>query len=260
MRLYFRLLAAALRARMQYKFDFVLSAVLYGMGTALDFLFVATVLYHYKVISGWNLYEVALLSGVATSAFGIYRVFAAEIDHFDRYLIHGEFDSVLIRPWPTLATVIAHDFDLGRIGALAQGLLVLGIGLVGVLRQGAPAWVAGYIFLLPLAGACVLTALAVASSAAGFWLTRVGELLTFTISAPTAAGQYPADIFPRWLRELLTFVLPVTTFTYLPLRAALGKGGSLSLLLLPFLVAPVALYLSTRFWGWGERHYQSTGS
>ncbi|MFZ5826825.1 MAG: ABC transporter permease [Bacillota bacterium] len=258
--LYFRLLGASIRSRMQYKWDFLLTAVLYALITAVDFLTVAAILHRYHSVAGWTLYEVALLSGLASASQGLYRVFAAELDTFDKYLVGGEYDGLLIRPWPPLLSLLARNFDIGRIGAAVQGYLVITIGLAGVLAQGAPGWLAFYVYLLPLSGAVIVTAISIAVAGIGFFITRINDLQTFAIGAPITAAAYPADIFPRWLRGLLTGLLPVTAIGYIPVRFALGKGGTLLHLAVPFLAAAAAITVALHVYRWGERRYQSTGS
>lgn len=260
MALYLRLVGASIRSRLQFKVDFVITTLLYAVITAVDFLTVAAILYRYREVSGWNIYEIALLAGVASAATGLFRTFAAELSGFERYLVTGEFDNLMTRPLPTLVTLLARNFDLGRLGATLQGLVLLSIGLKGVLAQGAPPWLAVYIFLLPVAGFFIMIAIALLVATAGFWLTRIDDLQTFALNAPMTAVNYPMEIYPRWLRWLLTGVLPVATMAYLPLTYALGKGGMLVMLLAPFLTATVAMLLTLRLWRWGERHYQSTGN
>ncbi len=260
MELYIRLLAASIRARMQYKIDFVLTALLYAVGASLEFLTLATILYRYPSIGGWGLYEVAILSGIANSSYALFRLFGPELNNFEKYLVTGEFDSVLIRPWPSLLTLLSRNFDLGRVGSTVLGYAMVFLGVRGVISQGAPLWVAPYAFLMPLIGAVVVAAMCLVTAAAGFWLTRIDELSTFTLNAPVTAGNYPTHIFPGWMRRLLTAVLPVATFGYFPLNYALGKGGAPWHLALPFISAVLSVWVSLQFWHWGERHYQSTGS
>jgi ABC-2 type transport system permease protein len=260
MRLYLRLITASIRARLQYKWDFLLTTVLHAFGTAIDFLTVAAILFRYHSIAGWNIYEVALLSGTISAAHGLFRLVGAELNQFERYLVTGEFDQLLTRPWQTLPSLLSRSFDLGRVGGVLQGYLVLGIGLKGVLAAGAPGWIVPYVLTLPLAGLFIDGAVHLMTATAGFWITRIDELQTFTINAPLTAANYPAEIYPNWLRYLLTGVLPMLTMGYIPMRYALGKGGGPLNLAVPYLTAVLMVVVSLRLWGWGERRYQSTGN
>jgi ABC-2 type transport system permease protein len=255
--LYFRLLGAGMRARLQYKLDFMLTTVLFAFITAIDFLTVAAILYRYRYVAGWNIYEVALLSGVSSAANGLYRVFGSELSTFERYLVQGEFDSLMTKPWPTLASLLSRNFDLGRVGAVLQGVVLIALGLKGV---GAPAWLWVYAYVITLAGGFVMSSLSLAVAAAGFWILRIDDLQTFAINAPLAAATYPQEIFPKLLRWLFLSVLPVAAFSYVPLRYALGKGGTPWALGAPFVAGLLSVAVALRFWQWGERHYQSTGN
>lgn len=260
MNLYLRLLGASLRARMQYKWDFIATSLMYAMITAIDFLTVAAILYRFGTVGGWSVYEVALLSGIISTSYGIYRTLASELNTFEKYMVTGEFDMIMIRPWPTLATVITRNVDFGRIGAALQGVLLIVVGLSGVLAEGAPAWLVWYSAILPLAGAVVITAISLATAACGFWLIRIDELSIFTLNAPNAAGNYPVHIFPGWMRRLLLYVVPTGTIGYVPLTYALGKTGSLWNLMAPFPAALLSFTVAYGLWRLGERHYQSTGN
>lgn len=260
MPLYLRLMAAGLRAQMQYKWDFLVTTLLYALLTAVDFLLIATILYRYRAVAGWNVYEIALLAGVTSTSLGLFRVFGSEVSRFEQYLVTGEFDQILTRPLPTLGSLLSRNLDLGRLGAVLQGALVMALGLEGVMARGAPGWLPFYVLLLPLAGAGIVGAVGLVVAAAGFWLTRIDELQTFAINAPLTAAQLPLDIFPGWLKRVLTGILPVAAIGYYPLHYALGKGGTPLGLLLPFLAAGGALFVALAFWRLGERNYQSTGS
>lgn len=260
MSLYFRLLSAGIRARLQYKWDFIVSTLFYALVSAVDFLTVAAIIFRFPRVGGWGFYEIALLSGLSGTSYGLFRAFGSELYTFEKYLVSGEFDGLLIRPWPTLLSLLARNFDLGRVGGALQGIILMVLGLRGVVANGAPLWLVPYALVLPLAGTGIVAAIAVVTNAAGFWITRVDELTIFTINAPITAANFPLSIYPGWLRKLLTGMLPVAAIGYLPLLYALGKGGSAAYLLAPFAVAAAALTISVQFWRWGERHYQSTGN
>lgn len=260
MKLYFRLLWAAIRARMQYKLDFIATTMMFGLLMLVDFLTVAVILHRFGTVGGWNLHEVALLAGITATANGLHRTFAGELNNFERYLVNGEFDTLLTRPWPTLASLLARNFDLGRAGAILQGYILITFGLKAVLAQGAPAWLAVYVYLLPIAGFCVIVAINMAVAAMGFWLTRIDELTAFVLHAPMTAASYPMSIYPQWMRGIFTSLLPVAAAGYIPLTYGLGKGGTPLALLAPLLAAAGALLVGLRLWRFGERHYQSTGS
>jgi len=260
-RLYLHLLKASLRARMQYRLDFLTTTVFYAFLLVCDFIIVAAILYRLGSLSGWSIYEIGLLYGVSSLAQGLYRTLGEELNGFDRYLVEGNFDSVLIRPWPSLLVLLSRNIDLARAGAALQGVLVLAYSVFHLLRA-ARLSAAGFIYvcLLPLAGTAIFFAISLATAASGFWLTRTHDLMVFTMYAPSTASYYPLEIYPRALRSLLYSVLPVAFIAYVPVRYLLGKGGGPASLVTPPLVALLSLFLAYRMWMVGHKRYHSTGS
>ncbi len=72
------------------------------------------------------------------------------------------------------------------------------------------------------------------------------------------------DIYGNWLRELFVFVVPLATVNYFPVAGLLGRGTALGHPAYLAWVSPavglVFFAISLRVWGFGVRHYHSTGS
>lgn len=252
---------AGIRERMQYKFSFVVSTLIRAVSMATDFALVAVILYRFRFIDGWDIYQVALLYGLASAANGLFRTVANEIEGFENYLINGTFDSLLIRPWPTLFTLLARKMDFNRLGTLAQGVLIAIIGAAKLLERGQLLpWQLLYVAVLPFLGAMILLAIVTFTAALGFWLIRIDELQVFTLYAPLTASYYPLSIYPGWLRGLLYTVLPMAFINYVPVLYLLGKGGGPWSLAASPAVAVLACVIAYRFWLFAERRYHSTGS
>ena len=63
-RLYWILASASVRAKMQYKFDFVASTLAQSLMGMYDYLIVAVILWKFRTVQGWDIWEVGLLYGV----------------------------------------------------------------------------------------------------------------------------------------------------------------------------------------------------
>lgn len=260
-RLYRKLSSASIRARMQYKLDFFGNTLIQAVMGAYDFLFIAAILWRFRTISGWDIYEVGLLYAISAISWGVYRTFCNEMDQFEKYIVSGQFDSILIRPWPSLMVLISRNLDLSRLAWVVQGI---GIGVICVtplLRTGELTW--GGVFQVGLAciwSALITTAVSLVAAAAAFWIVRIEELQTFMQNAPRAAAAFPLDIFPNWLKTAMVTVLPLAVGSYVPVLYILGKGGTRMNLVWPAIVSVVGLYVANVIWHKGEARYHSTGS
>ena len=95
-------------------------------------------------------------------------------------------------------------------------------------------------------------------AASSFWITQslaINELFNSFFET----GRFPAAAYPRWLRGVLTFVVPIILVTTVPAQALLGRAG-LVLLLVAMLMAAVLLSVSILFWRYALRHYSSASS
>lgn len=76
--------------------------------------------------------------------------------------------------------------------------------------------------------------------------------------------SYPMHIFPRAIRLLFTFVVPAIFLSYFPMTYILNKPYALNAPgFVPFLAPWIAVglfWLSLRFWHFGIKNYQSSGS
>jgi ABC-2 type transport system permease protein len=241
--------------------NFLVSTISYGLIMAVDFVLLAAILQRFDDVKGWNLYEVGLLYGISSIAITLYRVFGVEIHNFERYMVEGEFDSLLIRPVSPLSLLLTKNLDLSRIGGTIQGVLILIISFIGLNIDKLDLFF--LLLYLPISigsGVVICFSLGLFTATLAFWTQRIKDFQTFTLYAPFNAANYPMNIYPGWLKIIFFTVIPVGFMNYTPVLFLLSKGGDLWNLALPPAVALVFLFLSLRFWKFGIRHYHSTGS
>lgn len=261
LRAYCLLVATSLKSAMQYRFSFVATVIGTGLISLVDFLMLAAILLRFKSVGGWTVYEVALLYGMSSAALGLFRTCGSQIHDFDAYLVNGELDGLLTRPWDPLFFLLARKFDAGRLGQPVQALVVTALATVHLVRRGALSPLgAAAVPLFIVNGTLVYAGISIATATIGFWTTRIDDLQPITIYAPSTAAEYPLGVFPTWLRGLLYTILPVALTNYLPLSCLLGKGVPWYVLLLCPAATGVYLALVWRFWRYGLRKYSSTGS
>ncbi|MGE5578895.1 MAG: ABC transporter permease [Bacillota bacterium] len=260
-RLYWILISASIRAKMQYKFDFVASALAQMSVGLYDYLIVAAILWKFRTVNGWSIYEIGLLYAVAKVGWGLFRVVGEELDKFEGYIVRGDFDSVLVRPWPSLFVLLARNMDLTRCGWIFEGLAVASISVPPLLSTGV--LTSGEVGALALASLCtagIYMAIGIATASAAFKIVRIEELQVFAENATGTAVLYPLEIYPGWLRRFLLTAIPLAVGNYVPVRYLLEKGGTVWNLALPPVTAIASLLVAGLLWRAGEKRYHSTGS
>ncbi len=183
------------------------------------------------------------------------------MDRFETYIVRGDFDSILIRPYPSLFVLASRNFAVARLSYVVQGVAVMAISVGHLLAKGVLNWVGvGHLVLSCLWTAVLFCAVGIATSAAAFIIVRIEELQVFTQNATSTATLYPIEMYPSWLRCLLLYCIPVGVGNYIPVKYLLGKGGTWLNLAAPAAAGLLSLAVAVKLWHMGEARYHSTGS
>ena len=157
----------------------------------------------------------------------------------------GSFEIVLLKPLSPMFFLIATTFDLDSMGLFLGGIVFFVISAahlpvftwIGILQS---------IFLFA-AGMAVMTGFSLFMAATSFkWVgnSRIPEIFDSLASF----GKYPLSIFPKGVRMMATFLIPVGMIGFYPAQALLGRLEPIILFaLLPcFLFALLAVMVYGR--------------
>jgi ABC-2 type transport system permease protein len=260
--LYWRLVRTLIRAQLQYRTQFAIVVAGMFLASFLDFAAILIIFGNVPALGGWSVREVALLYGISALSFALTDLVIGHFDGLGRLIRDGTFDLLLVRPRGTLFQVVASDFQLRRVGKIAQGVAVLAFALAGLDIAWTPARAAVLALAIP-SGAVIFGAVWVAVICISFWTIESSEAANANTYGGQYLSQFPINIYDRWVRRLLAYVFPMAFVAYFPALFILGKPDPLGL---PgFLqvaspaVAVVASLVAARIWQYAVRHYQSAG-
>lgn len=262
-RLYFNLIGAILRSQMQYKASFIMQVIANFFVTFTDFIAIIFIFGKFKDIKGWTLWEVGLLYGMTSVSFSIAEMVARGFDLFSRMIRLGDFDRLLLRPSGIFLQLMTADFDLRKIGRISQGLMVLVIAwkMLGI---GFDPIKLAFLTATLVNGILFYMAIIIAGATVCFWSVESTELSNMFTYGGVEATSYPIHIYKNWFRNILIFIVPLAFVNYFPALFLLSKPDPMGLphfvrFLFPFASALVIIP-SIKFWNYGVKHYQSTGS
>lgn len=209
-------------------------------------------------IAGWSLIEVILLIGTYHVIAGIVRaVFSPNFQRIVEEVREGTLDFVLTKP---ANSQFLASFRRITFAAVNESLLGLVVVLYGMAHLGAAAGfrTAAAFVLALVCGLTILYAFWIIIVTFVFWFVRI-ENVTQIFWALFEAGRYPIDIYPGWLRVMLSYVVPVAIITAVPARSLAGhlSGPALAIYAAGALIALLA---AARFWRYGVSHYTSASS
>jgi ABC-2 type transport system permease protein len=261
--LYQRLIGARIRSQMQYRVSFLLMTLVSFVVTGSDLLAILILFNYFGELAGWWAGEVALLYGLAMVAFGLSEMVAAGFDLFPQAIRQGEFDRVLLRPVGIFVQVLAADFQLRRLGRVAQGGLALALAMAWTPIAWTPLKVL-YLPVVLVSGFVMFSALLVLGAVLCFWTVQSIEIINTVTYGGTEMASYPLPIYHELLQRFFTFVVPLAFVSYFPALYLLDRPEAQRLpVWLPGMTPVVAAVLALVAWlAWrvGVWHYQSTGS
>jgi viologen exporter family transport system permease protein len=254
---YWALYVAALKARAEYRVDFLVAVVtpLIMQLSALSFYWV--LFEHAPSLGGWPPHGVMFLFAMSALVLGLSELFLNGIWSLPWYVVGGDLDRLLLYPVRPLSFLLVARPELHALGNLASGILLLWSCWV---EAALPAWA---LFLVPLwaaSGALIYSAALVLMSGLLFYMVGHSTQQFNFVYHLLLATRYPANIYPRWLQLLLLAVFPVALATFVPGQWLFGKSSLWVAALSPPIVAAAATWIAHRTWGIALGAYESTGS
>jgi len=233
----------------------------------MGFFFVAFALTftRFDQIGGWTLGEVALIWGITEFSFGVMdMIFSGfDPDSFGPMVRRGQFDQLLLRPVNITLQVLGSRLVLRRGGKIAEGLIIFLFGL-SIININWTIWKVIYIPVLSVCQVIFFGSLFIIGATTTFWTMERLEILNIFTYGGSEIMSYPMHIFPRAIRMLFTIIVPAIFMSYYPAIYLLDKADPLNAPVIFHFIAPlvacVLLWLALRFWRFGVKNYQSSGS
>lgn len=256
--LYFMYVSAILKSSMQYKASFFLMVIgrfFIGFNGFLGIYFLFS---GFSDIKGYSYGEVLLCYSVMEMSFALSECFASGFAAFAGMIRRGEFDRVLVRPLSPILQVLGSRFDLGRIGPMMTGVIMLVFGIQNSAISWSPARILTLAFMI-LGGAVLFTGLFMVGASICFFSIEETRWLNILTYGGKEHGKYPIDVYGKNMMKFCTYVIPYTLVQYYPLQYLLGRTDTWQYALFPA-GAVIFLVLSYVLWRFGVRHYKSSGS
>jgi ABC-2 type transport system permease protein len=216
-------------------------------------------------IGGWSLGEVAFIWGITELSFGFMDMLFSGFDYdtFGPMIRRGHFDQLLLRPVNITLQVFGSRFVLRRLGKILEGSVIFFYGISQINLQLTVGKVI-YLPIIVISQILFFGSLFIFGATTTFWTMERLEILNIFTYGGSEIMSYPMHIFPRAIRLIFTYFVPAIFFSYFPAVYLLGKNDPLHAPPYTAFLAPIIglgmMAVALRFWHFGIRNYQSTGS
>jgi ABC-2 type transport system permease protein len=241
---YLRLVASFIRVSTQqelaYRANFFIHLLHSVLNLGTGVLGLVVLFDQVQTVRGWDLPATLALLGVYLIIGALRGLFIGPsldaLVGMDGEVWTGRFDYTLLRPADVQFLASMRHWQPFALFDLLLGLGVLAVACWRLGQILTPAHLFSFLCALA-ASVAILYAILLAFAGLVFW--SPGFLFTWVFDGILQMARYPVDLYPGWLRLVLTWVVPIGLMTTLPAQAltgnlslpALGTGLAMALVL-----------------------------
>ncbi|HEQ71630.1 MAG TPA: ABC transporter permease [Spirochaetia bacterium] len=257
-KIYFLIEAQYIKARMQYRLDFVMSLI--GM----FFLNVTTIFVFWVLfttipeLAGYSFDEIIFIYGFYSLAIVPLQLFFDNIWQLRSHILEGTFIKYYLRPLNIMFYYMSEMVDLKAISHLLLGISAL---VYSSVHMGL-VWDLPRILLLAAAlfgASLVAISIMVVAASSAFWLVNSFSLVALALRLRDFS-PYPLTIFDGFFRFIFTYLIPIGFVAFYPAQLFLKPSESSLLIHLSPLVGIATFALAYLVWRAGVNRCTGTGS
>lgn len=259
--------ACFLRLSLQKQFEYpiyiiscvVMIPLMYGTGILLLYFMVN----RYQPLGGWTFPQLVFLYGIGYLSHGLMVVFSVQNWWIDNYVIHGEFDRMLLRPVSVYFQFSAMYFNfIGLMDVLVGGtIFIYGCNLI---KFDWSLYNIIKVILIVIGATLIRSSIFTIFCSIAFWTKRSGSLVWLLNDFLERTTLYPMSIYPRFVQLMLTFIIPIAFISFFPSCEFIGKDSQFAFPLGMSIWTPVVgilmFILANLVFNSGLRNYESAGS
>jgi ABC-2 type transport system permease protein len=258
LRLYFIIEAQYIKARMQYRADFIISSIGMFFSSLATLGVFWVILESVPDLAGWSLMEMIFIYAFYMIAISPMQILFDHAWQIRFHILQGTFLKYYFRPLNMMFYYMSEMFDL-------KGLTQLFVGIALMIYSSAQMnleWTAVRILLLLItlfSAALVQISIVVAASCAAFWVLDSYPVLGLAWKL-REFSPYPMNIFDGAFRFAFTYVLPIGFVAFYPSQLFLRPQEVSPIIYFSPIVGMGLFVLTYWIWTKGVNSYTGTGS
>jgi len=258
MKLYFKYFNMHFKSDMQYKTSFILSFIAQFFVFFGYYFTILCLFDKFSNLKGFTLYEVLLTFSIIQFGYAICESFFRGIDSFDKLIIAGDFDRVLLRPQNILLQVFGYEISIIKLSRLIQAIIILIIAIINIDVSWNLSKIITLIFML-LSAIIIFLSIFILAAAYCFVTIKGLEVRNVFTDGGKHMAQYPIGIFKKGFIFFFTYIIPFGFVNYYPLLYILGDIKNKLYMFSP-LITILYLIPSIVIFYKGVKRYSSVGS
>lgn len=251
-------LSLHLKIKLEYKISFILTALSLICAVFIELYVIESLFKKFNLLNEFNLYEISLSFSIIWTGYSLAQIFGRGFDKFSKLIVDGSFDLLLIRPRNILIQVIGSDIAYEKIGKFIAAIIILIYSIINVVTNISLFKIV-LIVIMILSTLIIFFSIYIIGSTVSFYTIQGLEIINIFTDGTKQLNQYPIDIFNKTIKNIFTYIIPITLVNYYPVQYLIGKSNNILLTLLP-LLASLIIIPSILIFKIGLKKYKSSGS
>ncbi len=215
-------LRLAVMNELQYRMNFVIQLFETAIALVTALVVLSLVYAQTDSLGGWSRYELQALLGIYTVLSAVVRFsIQPNIERLMTDIQKGTFDYVLVKPIDAQIQISIREVRVWQSIDIIAGAAIL---LDALFRLGVTVTF-GQVLLFGLTltlGIILIYTIWLLMSCIAFWVVRVDNIFELFDNI-ASAGRLPVDIYPRWMRVILTYLVPMAFAVTVPAQVIIGR-------------------------------------
>lgn len=256
--IYFSFLRASLQKMLVYRVDCIVGMISQIFYQAIELLFIWIIFQNTDKIAGWNFNELLLLYGVMMLSVAVTDLlFDSTYDVGKRLIKNGKFDTILLRPVHPLISILGESQTSTALGYIVLSIILIIVTFIN-LNITITAFLVLKILYFGILGGIIIGGIQTIFSITGFWTYKSNEVV-WSVFQLHKLAQYPIEIYNKFIRIIITIILPFACAAYYPTLNYLDIKQSKIAYLSP-IAAIIIWIIAIKVWNWALNKYRSTGN
>ncbi len=251
--------AQELKRMMEYKGDFIVGIIGFLLIQASNMLFLTLIFGNIPDLMGWDYSQVVFIYGFSLIPKGLDHLLFDNLWSVGFFIVRkGDFDKYLTRPVNSLFHVMVEKLQIDALGELIMGLTLAAVTLPKLQIELDPLRIVLILLVIPFS-TLIYTAIKIATAAISFWTKKSGDI-TYMFYMVNEFAKYPINIYNRFVRTLITYIIPFAFTSYFPACYFLTGELPLFNIGMTMLISVVLMIISVMIWNRGINAYESAGA
>ena len=244
---------------LEYRMDFIIGIIPSIISSLFGLIFISLIFQNIQSLTGLSYYNCQMIYGFFLLSSSLERILCGNFQQLRGYIFNGTLDLIFTRPINLLLHLMFLNFNEEYF---IQFIIGIGVVIHSAISSGLHFSILTLCLItyVSVLGTLLLVSITIITSSLYFISDGTFSLFN-AVNNLTTYLKYPITIFGKTIRFFLTWVLPLSAVSFLPMQLA-SEGFNNHLLYIIYLTIIIValLMLSVKIFFYGAKKYQSTGN